>query len=498
MGALLIAALVSLSSVGLSRRNLLEQRERNLSTRALINAATIVDKIDVPDQDPQTLFGSLSVAGRPSVVLIDGEEPRAISLDPRYGANTVPSELTDDVMASGEARIMRYTRDDEPLVAAAVPVEGLGVYFEVGVLDDIADSIGNLAARLAAVTAVAGVLGALLGAWASRRVLRPLADASSVAEAVAVGRLDARLAEAEWGDDPDIAPIVSSFNEMVSALQDRIDRDARFTSDVSHELRSPLTTFAASLEVLQNAREEMPERAQTALDLLTSDMTRFRQLVEDLLEISRFDAGAVRVELDDVALVEVVRQAVSNLTSASVPVSTDPRLEGVVLSIDKRRLVRILANFLDNARKYAGGATGVSIELHDSEPPSGDGEDGPPPLRTIHIAVEDQGPGVDDEIRAAIFDRFNRGSQGGSRGVDMGVGLGLSLAAEHARIQGGSVWVENRTDDSPGARFLLALPYVVAEDIDLGLDSVGGEEPSGVHPALQISAPPAGDVRATK
>ena len=102
--------------------------------------------------------------------------------------------------------------------------------------------------------------------------------------------------------------LASSFNDMASALQQRIERDARFASDVSHELRSPLMTLSASVEVMEARRDEMPERAQAALDLLTSDVSRFQGLVEDLLEISRFDAGAIRLHLEDLQVVRVRAQ----------------------------------------------------------------------------------------------------------------------------------------------------------------------------------------------
>ncbi len=102
--------------------------------------------------------------------------------------------------------------------------------------------------------------------------------------------------------------LASSFNDMASALQLRIERDARFASDVSHELRSPLMTLSASVEVMEARRHELPERAQAALDLLTSDVSRFQGLVEDLLEISRFDAGAIRLHLEDLPVVRVRAQ----------------------------------------------------------------------------------------------------------------------------------------------------------------------------------------------
>lgn len=481
-GSVLVAALLSLTAVSLSRSNLIEQREQLLSERASLNAATLSEAISGPDADVQALLGSLPVAGRPSVLLGDeGDELRPVSLDSRFGATTLPVELRRRVL-SGTPAIMRYERDGQVLVAAGAPLDDdAGAYFEVSPLDDVVDSINSLRNMLVAASAAAGLLGGVLGFWASRRVLRPLAEISEVASDVAVGRLDARLAYADWADDPDLAPLVSSFNEMVAALQARIDRDARFASDVSHELRSPLTTFNASLEVLRNARDEMPERAQTALDLLSSDMERFTQLVEDLLEISRFDAGAVRLELDEVLVVETVKMAVRAVSPEKVPVEADESLEGVIMRCDKRRLVRIIANFIDNARKYAEGATRVTLERHAAPTPE-DGEDPAEPTETVRIAVEDAGPGVAEDDRERIFDRFNRGGQGGSRGTDLGTGLGLALAAEHAHLQGGRVWVESRPDGEAGARFVVELPLIEAS-----------EEPD--EPSLD-EAPPTGAVDA--
>ena len=251
---------------------------------------------------------------------------------------------------------------------------------------------------------------------------------STAATALAAGRLDTRL---ESSDDPDLRPIAASFNDMAQALQDRIESDARFASDVSHELRSPLMTLAASIEVMNNQRDDLPERARSALDLMVADIDRFRQLVEDLLEISRFDAGVVRLELEEVHLAELVMQAVSHSTDADVPVEVDAELAGVVVQADKRRIVRVIANLLDNAAKYGGGATSVSFRQVD---------DG------VQIAVEDRGEGVPEEDRELIFGRFNRGSLAGRRGSSDGVGLGLALVAEHVNLHGGQVWVEDRAD----------------------------------------------------
>ena len=114
---------------------------------------------------------------------------------------------------------------------------------------------------------------------------------------------------------------------MAEALQQRVERDARFASDVSHELRSPLMTLAASVEVMEARRDEMPERAQAALDLLSSDVARFQGLVEDLLEISRFDAGAIRLHLEELLAAEFVRQAVAVSCCPTTPVHVSERAE---------------------------------------------------------------------------------------------------------------------------------------------------------------------------
>jgi signal transduction histidine kinase len=465
-GALFVSLLLVTTTSILIRRNLLDQRETNVEERAEVNAGLVADKIGKPDVDAQTLFGSLATAGKPSVLVRNNPNSDYVpfSVDTRYGATALPKSLVDRVLQSKRPAVMRFEHKGEILLAVGVPISGQdGAYFEVNQLDDIERSLSSLTIPLFAAVAMTTAIGAFLGFYASRRVLRPLAEISEVASDIASGKLDARLAYSEWADDPDLAPIVASFNGMVSEMQSRIDRDARFASDVSHELRSPLTTFNATVEVLRNARDDLPERAQLALDLLGSDLERFTQLVEDLLEISRFDAGAVRLEVDDVAIVETVRMAVRTLSPEPIPVDADPALEGLIILCDKRRLVRVLANFIDNAAKYAEGATRVLVEQAPTEHmPSDDAEtertertEGAERTEWIRVEVEDAGPGVPETDRQRIFDRFNRGGQGGSRGNDLGVGLGLALAAEHARIQGGSVWVDSRPDGRSGSRFVI-------------------------------------------
>ncbi|MDQ2678836.1 MAG: HAMP domain-containing histidine kinase [Actinomycetota bacterium] len=486
---LLLSVVLSVTTITVARSTLLDTREDSLSRQAVANSETVRANagIDSPEAtDLQTLLSSLPQGGIPSLIVggAGPGEPVTVSVNPKYGVDVLPSELRTRVVEDRENSIMRFHSNGQPLLAVGVAVpDSDASYFEVNTLDDIDTAIRSLSLTLLVATALATIVAMALGFWASRYALHPLRRIGEAAESVALGQLDTRIDYDDYASDIDLAPLVANFNEMVSALQERIDRDARFASDVSHELRSPLTTLNASIEVLLNSRDELSERSGQALDLLNLDMRRFTQLVEDLLEISRFDAGAVRLELDTVALVPTVEAAVRIISDGDVPVEADPELADVAISCDKRRLMRILANFLDNASKYADGATAVFVERsdghhdahHDNRPDAPLGQ-GP----MIEIAVEDSGSGVPEAERTRIFDRFNRGDQGGARGTDLGVGLGLALAAEHARLQGGRVWVEDRHDGGQGSRFVLELPLNEPTDDDddsLRLDDLAAVTP---------------------
>jgi signal transduction histidine kinase len=436
IGALLLSTLLSATTWALTRENLLRQRE-SAGTVIVYQNASIVQR-RARDADLQELLSTLSspLGGRPVLLTEDGP----VSLNPDFGRDALPAELIETV-EGGEPARMRYTLRGQMQLAAGIPIPSANVsYFEIIPLDDLQDTLEALGISLIGASLVTTLAGAGLGWWASRRALRPLAGVSTAALELADGRLDTRLAISE---DPDLRGITASFNDMAQALQVRIERDARFASDVSHELRSPLMTLAASIEVMENQRADLPERSRAALDLMVADVDRFQQLVEDLLEISRFDAGVARLELEEVHLAELVMQAVSHSTDADVPVELDAELAGVVVNADKRRIVRVIANLIDNATRYGEGASAVSLRQVDDE---------------VQIAVEDHGPGVAPEDRERIFNRFNRGGSAGRRSGGQGVGLGLALVAEHVNLHGGKVWVEDRADGTPGARFVVQLP----------------------------------------
>jgi len=469
LGAALLSAFLAVTTFGLTRENLVKQHEDTAVARAFSNA-TIVNSGLKPDTDIESLIGSLSTPdGAQPVLEYRGKWSSKNPLD--FERDALPQSLRDEVAARNPAR-MRFVHDGAPYIAVGVPIEAAGpgtAYFEAVSLAEAQRTLENLAITLIGASVITTVAGGLLGWWAARRALAPLLDVGTAAEAIAGGRLDTRLTV---GDDPDLDVLAVPFNHMAQALEDRVDRDARFASEVSHELRSPLMTLAASVEVLENSREEMPDRAQTALDLLSADVDRFQQLVEDLLEISRFDAGAIKLHLEEVLVAEMVIQAVSVLGGGGVPVRYDDEVSTVIVRVDKRRFARVLANLLDNADKYAGGATGVNIEL------LGD---------VVQIAIEDEGNGVAEAEREVIFDRFSRGSEGGNRASDSGVGLGLALVDEHMRLHNGRVWVEGRRDHEPGARFVVELPVVpLAFDEDEGLvDQAAPETPDSAVPLAE-------------
>jgi len=232
---------------------------------------------------------------------------------------------------------------------------------------------------------------------------------------------------------------------MVDQLQERIEREARFTSDVNHELRSPLTTLANSLSVLEARRDELPPKALQALDLLGAEVRRFRKLVDELLEISRFEGAPNELSRDEVPIGALVEHTVE-ATGADVPIQFAPGVASRHISVDKRRFERVFANLFENAQRYAGGASLLAVEDHGA---------------TIRFVVEDAGPGIVPEERARIFERFSRGSAGRRRGLGDGTGLGLAIVQQHVVQHGGRVWIEDRPGG--GARFVIELPALEEE-----------------------------------
>ena len=263
-------------------------------------------------EDVGVLLDNLTITEGSFPLLQVGDATRA--LDQAFDADAVPSSLRELVEA-GNAGRMRVRVNGRPLIVTGIPIpDTAAAYYEAAATDDVEDVLNTLGIIVLGVGAAAILLSAALGSWASRRALTPLGEVRLAAESLAAGELDTRL---DPPADADLASLTASFNGMARSLEDRIERDARFASEVSHELRSPLMTLNASVEVLNNNRDSMTERNQTALDLLTDDVTRFTALVEDLLEISRYDVGTASLRAEPIDLVEFVRQSVDHSPTTS-------------------------------------------------------------------------------------------------------------------------------------------------------------------------------------
>lgn len=314
-------------------------------------------------------------------------------------------------------------------------------YFEVRSLADLESTLSSLRAILIGVATLASGAGAAFGYYSARRALTPLSRISTAASAIADGDFTMKL---DLEDDRDLALLGSAFNNMVDAVGQRIERERQFTSDVSHELRSPLMTLTASVEVLERRKDSLPDVAQQAIELLSHDLDRFQRLVQDLLEISRMEAGAVQLQISQFLLIEFLENVMTQSRNPGLLMNFSPGDPDLVVSADKRRLAQVMTNLIENAEKYGGGATGISYEVVDDD---------------VQIVVEDNGPGVPAEERDRIFERFARmGGVAGNRSADAGFGLGLSLVGEHVRLHGGQVWVTDRIDGQHGARFVVQLP----------------------------------------
>jgi signal transduction histidine kinase len=229
---------------------------------------------------------------------------------------------------------------------------------------------------------------------------------------------------------------------MVQALNSQIERDARFAANISHELRSPLTTLKTAVEGMHRRRDHLDERSQRLLTLLVEEVDRFEGMVTDLLEISRMDAakpGALRRQDTTVAdLLESVTARI-DLGATSATVVGPP---SAIVRVDARRVERIVANLVRNAETHGRGLAGLRAVV--------DGDH-------VRLEVEDRGAGVPPEDRERIFERFyRRSAAAGDRRSGDGFGLGLALVAQHVRLHDGRVWVEDAQPN--GARFVVELP----------------------------------------
>ncbi len=434
VGSLLVSAVLAITTFSLARSYLLDQRESALTRQAFADANVLRSRLATEGVEIGDALGELVPSGGSEILVRSGDSWYSSSLD--VGARDVPPALRD-VVGSGSAATVRTAARGEPELVVGVAVAGTGLeFYEVTPLVGLQAALRTLATVLGVGATVATVAGAAFGRWASRRAVQPLEQVAEAATSVAGGDLQTRLPATE---DPDLVAIVAAFNSMVDALTARIDRDARFVGDVSHELRSPLTSLVTSVELLGARREELSPRSRQALTFIEHELDRFRRTLDDLLELARADSGPVTDSGPPVSVAELVRETI-------IRSGRDPSLlhagsdDLTVVRADKGRLERVVLNLLDNADRHAGGVRGVTVERHGG---------------SVVLCVDDGGPGVPLADRERIFERFARGPRA-ARGSLPGAGLGLAIASQTADQLGGAAWCT--ASPLGGARFSVSLP----------------------------------------
>ncbi|GAA3756002.1 MtrAB system histidine kinase MtrB [Streptomyces tremellae] len=299
------------------------------------------------------------------------------------------------------------------------------------------------------------LLGAI--AWlVVRQVVTPVRMAAGIAERLSTGLLHERMKVT--GED-DIARLGEAFNKMAQNLQLKIQQleelsrmQRRFVSDVSHELRTPLTTVRMAADIIHESRGDFDQATSRSAELLVGQIDRFESLLADLLEISRFDAGAAALEAEPIDLREVVRRVIDAAAPLAERKGSTVRVLGdeqpVVAEADARRVERVLRNLVVNAVEHGEGRD-VVVRL---------GAAG----GAVAVAVRDYGVGLKPGEATRVFNRFWRADPARARTTG-GTGLGLSIAVEDARLHGG--WLQAWGEPGGGSQFRLTLPRTADEPL---------------------------------
>lgn len=446
------------------------------SAQRQLSAADVVDAGDVPQLLTQ-LVQDLANRGGPArlydVVLTapTGGTSSPAARSTRVSGGVDPDSVPDALRAAvrSETALFRtFTtirsteRSIEPqpglVVGSQVFVPGAGLY-ELYYLFPLSEQERALELIGRAVATVGALLALLLGAIAwvvVRQVVSPVRVAARTAERFSAGRLEERMVV--HGKD-DLTRLATSLNAMAASLQRQIAQleelsrvQRRFVSDVSHELRTPLTTVRMAADVLHEARAGFDPATRRAAELLQEQLDRFESLLTDLLEISRFDAGAAVLDLESVDL----RDLVQRVASGAAPVASHTGSALVLdlpstpcsAEVDPRRIERVVRNLIDNALEHGEGRPVLVRVAADAD--------------GVAVAVRDHGVGLKPGESSLVFNRFWRGDPARARTIG-GTGLGLSIALEDARLHDG--WLQAWGEPGHGALFRLTVPRRAGEEL---------------------------------
>ncbi|WP_324252635.1 MtrAB system histidine kinase MtrB [Parenemella sanctibonifatiensis] len=476
-GTLVLSTVISLLGgwflVGQARQGVLEGKERTAvaeATTALDNAqrqlrSSELRTSNVNERLTQLAFDVAAqghASGQYQVVL---EGPVSDIYSGRISPTSVPAGLREEVGTSG-GMVMTYTSIDYTDQSAAEPglvvggvlvAPGVGrfpVYFIFPLSQEV-DTLRVM--QQAVITTVALLIVAMTGVafLISQQVVAPIRRARRAAESLASGHWEDRM-EVKGTDD--LASLADSMNNMASELHKQITQledlsrvQQRFVSDVSHELRTPLTTVRMAAEMMYEGRDELDPMMARCAELLYDELDRFEELLSDLLEISRFDAGAAVLTLEETDLVTVVLAEVAAQEAFAQRQGCELRTHlpaSCTAEVDERRVRRILRNLITNAIEH-GEQRPIDIRLVATE-------------EAAAIAVRDHGIGFQASQVRQVFVRFWRADPSRARTVG-GNGLGLAISMEDALLHGG--WLNAWGRPGQGAQFRLTLPRHAGVDL---------------------------------
>lgn len=418
--------------------------------QTLINS--VVPSLEIADGSATRQVALLRSPGQPQLQLF--QSPISLDLD----LATIPEQLREEVRASES--VLSYTpvaliRDGlrVPGITVGAPLTiPLAGDFELYLVFDLSAEQQSLDLVQSALAIAGIVMIAMIAAVSylvTRSLVRPVEQAAEAAQSLSAGMLDRRLPEK--GEDS-IAQLAKSFNKMAGNLQQQIEQldqlsrmQRRFVSDVSHELRTPLTTIKLAGEVIFGNREKLDPALSRSAELMQNQIERFEKLLADLLEISRYDAGAVTAELETQDLNAVVGAAIASIEPLAKSKNTEIKISlparAVQADIDGKRIERLLRNLLSNAVEHGEGKP---ITVHVGENNS-----------AVAVCVSDQGVGMSRSQLERVFDRFWRADPARQRSVG-GTGLGLAISKEDATLHRG--WLQVWSKPNKGTSFRLTLP----------------------------------------
>jgi len=450
--SLVIAGAVSGATYSVARWYLLNQREDFAITRAVLDSRSVAASLTAGSTPVVALEQVPSVGTSQPMVQVQGIwYTSGVTVPP----DALPASLLSVAAKDGGAQ-QRTTIGDEQYLLVAIQLD-TGIYVEVFPLRDL-DLVLTIGGWLLVVqTLFAGIIGIFIGRYTFARIIRPLLRLGAGARRISSGEFSTRIPLMR---DPDLDPIAASFNGMAESVQSRIKREQRFSANVSHELRSPLTAVVGTVELLERNLLDLPEREQRLIGTLQTQTARMSQMLLDLLEISR-------IGNDDPLLEETVSATTLCLDAIHVRglsedlIHVDDTDEDLITT-DTRRFERILGNLIDNANRHGGGVTAIRIaRTSDTDPVH------------IVIAIEDEGPGIPPDEVPKLFEPFTRGEDAKETS---GAGLGLAIAIEQAHLLEVELRVESV--EPHGARFVMEIP--VADEQENGDLPMSARE-AGVH-----------------